>query len=57
MPTPFVQKANVVNAIKNVLEHYPLVDGPIKELLQNSDDAGATKQVCTPHPIYVLRLH
>lgn len=45
MPEPFVQVANVENAIKNILEHYPLVDGPLRELLQNSDDAGAKVQV------------
>lgn len=45
MPEPFLVTANVTNAIKNILEHYPLVDGPIRELLQNSDDARATKQV------------
>lgn len=50
MPEPFVQVANVENTIKNILEHYPLVDGPIRELLQNSDDAGAKLQVSNTDP-------
>ncbi len=48
MPEPFVQTVHVENTIKNILEHYPLVDGPLRELLQNSDDAGATIQVKFP---------
>ncbi|KAF9445202.1 hypothetical protein P691DRAFT_676124 [Macrolepiota fuliginosa MF-IS2] len=44
MPEPFKQTAHVPNAIKNILENYPLLDGPLRELLQNSDDARATKQ-------------
>ncbi|KXN83780.1 Sacsin [Leucoagaricus sp. SymC.cos] len=59
MPQPFIVTANVENAIKNILDHYPLVDGPIRELLQNSDDAKATKQIFVldrrDHPISLLQ--
>jgi len=46
MPESFIPTANISSAVKSILDHYPLVDGPIRELLQNSDDAKATKQVC-----------
>lgn len=45
MPEPFLPKANILSAVKSILDHYPLVDGPIREILQNSDDAKATRQV------------
>jgi len=45
MPEPFLPKANISSAVKSILDHYPLVDGPIREILQNSDDAKATRQV------------
>ena len=45
MPEPFLPIANISSAVKSILDHYPLLDGPIRELLQNSDDAKATTQV------------
>lgn len=61
MPEPFIHVADVPSAIKSILDHYPLVDGPIRELLQNSDDAGATKQIFVvdrrSHPINNLASH
>lgn len=57
MPKPFIQQADVIKAIGNILEHYPLVDGPIRELLQNSDDAGATRQVWSWCPNLITSAH
>jgi hypothetical protein len=35
-------------AIRGIIGLYPFSAGIFRELLQNSDDAGAKKQVCTP---------
>lgn len=41
----YAQKASAVLSIRAILEGYPLSAGILRELLQNSDDAGAKKQV------------
>ena len=41
----FAQKASAVSSIHALLEGYPLSAGIFRELVANSDDAGATKQV------------
>jgi hypothetical protein len=39
--------------IKSILDSYTFGNGNLRELLQNSDDAGATKQVCDIQDILV----
>lgn len=35
-------------AIRAIITSYPFSVGILREFLQNSDDAGAKKQVCAP---------
>lgn len=44
-PEDFGQRVRPTAAIRNILDSYPLSVGILRELLQNSDDARATKQV------------
>ncbi|KAF8205699.1 hypothetical protein K438DRAFT_1818327 [Mycena galopus ATCC 62051] len=44
MPENFRERADVTKIIKNILDSYPFGNGILRELLQNSDDASATKQ-------------
>ena len=39
----FGQMENLVSRLKRILSSYPLEEGILKELVQNADDAGATK--------------
>ena len=39
----FGQNENLVNRLRRILSSYPLDEGILKELIQNADDAGATK--------------
>ena len=41
----YAQRASAVSSLRAILEAYPLSIGIFRELLQNSDDAGASKQV------------
>jgi sacsin len=41
----YAQRACPVSSLRAILEGYPLSAGIFRELLQNSDDAGASKQV------------
>ncbi|VDC01301.1 unnamed protein product [Peniophora sp. CBMAI 1063] len=41
----FAQSTNVVASIRSILRQYPHGVGTFRELLQNSDDAGATQQI------------
>jgi len=43
---PFVDQVHPTMVIKGILSAYPFSLGLFREFLQNSDDAGATKQVC-----------
>jgi sacsin len=45
MPENFRERADLTKIIKSILDAYPLGNGILRELLQNSDDASATKQV------------
>lgn len=54
----YAQTASVVLSIHALLEGYPLSAGIFRELVANSDDAGALKQVrlfapqfCSSHPV------
>ncbi|KAJ6531646.1 hypothetical protein DFH09DRAFT_1183014 [Mycena vulgaris] len=45
MPTSFRERVDVTSTIRSILDSYPLGNGILRELLQNSDDASATKQI------------
>ncbi|KAJ6531640.1 hypothetical protein DFH09DRAFT_1044441 [Mycena vulgaris] len=44
MTENFRERADLTKIIKSILDSYPLGNGILRELLQNSDDASATKQ-------------
>ncbi|KAJ7264998.1 hypothetical protein B0H12DRAFT_1101704 [Mycena haematopus] len=44
MPENFRERTDLTNIIKSILDSYPLGNGILRELLQNSDDASATAQ-------------
>ncbi|KAJ7024296.1 hypothetical protein C8F04DRAFT_163783 [Mycena alexandri] len=44
MPENFRERADLTKIIKSILDSYPLGNGILRELLQNSDDASATEQ-------------
>lgn len=44
----FGEKILPIDSIKGILASYPFSLGLFRELLQNSDDAGATEQVLYP---------
>jgi sacsin len=45
MPESSREEVNTADAIRAILDSYPFGNGLLRELLQNSDDAGATSQV------------
>jgi hypothetical protein len=45
-PQSFRERVDTTASIKSILDSYPFGNGLLRELLQNSDDAGATNQVC-----------
>ncbi|KAJ7461554.1 hypothetical protein FB451DRAFT_1371271 [Mycena latifolia] len=45
MPQSFRERVDVTSIIRSILDSYPLGSGILRELLQNSDDAKATKQI------------
>jgi hypothetical protein len=47
MEADFSQKTSPVAALRGILRDYPLSVGILREIIQNSDDAGGTKQVIT----------
>ena len=46
MEEDYAQRTSAVSSVRAILDGYPLSIGIFRELLQNSDDAGASKQVC-----------
>ena len=46
----YTQKASAISSLRAILEGYPLSAGIFRELVQNSDDAGASKQVRLTNP-------
>ncbi|KAJ7175638.1 hypothetical protein C8R46DRAFT_1249170, partial [Mycena filopes] len=44
MPKSFRERVDVTSTIRSILDSYPLGNGILRELLQNSDDPGATEQ-------------
>ena len=55
----FGETVNPVAAIQAILHDYPFSASILRELLQNSDDAGATKQVRSllTHWVVVFIVH
>ncbi|KAJ7685605.1 hypothetical protein DFH06DRAFT_1075137 [Mycena polygramma] len=53
MPQSFRETVDVTSIIRSILDSYPLGNGILRELLQNSDDASATEQIF----ILDLRIH
>jgi hypothetical protein len=47
MEAEFGEHITPARAIKQILDSYPFSVGLFRELLQNSDDARATEQVCS----------
>lgn len=45
MPENFRERVDITKTIKGILDSYPFGNAILRELLQNSDDAGATCQV------------
>lgn len=45
MPESFRERVDTASAIKGILDSYPYGNGLAREIIQNSDDAGATQQV------------
>ncbi|KAJ7161504.1 hypothetical protein C8R43DRAFT_1105134 [Mycena crocata] len=45
MPQNFRERVDVTSIIRSILDSYPLGNGILRELLQNSDDSAATKQM------------
>ncbi|KAJ7024298.1 hypothetical protein C8F04DRAFT_1239748 [Mycena alexandri] len=58
MPKSFRERVDVTSIIRSILDSYPLGNGILRELLQNSDDAAATEQTfildLRNHPIELL---
>ena len=61
----FAQSTSVVDSLRGIINQYPHGVGTFRELLQNSDDAGATEQVraccihghtaiLTPKKVFIL---
>lgn len=41
----YAQHTSAIGSLRSILHNYPFSLAILRELLQNSDDAGATKQV------------
>lgn len=58
MPKESREIVNVTAALKNILDNYPAGSASLREILQNTDDAGAKNQVRSasitiPPPCYL----
>jgi hypothetical protein len=51
------ERVDLKSTIRGILGGYPLSVGLFRELLQNADDAGATKQVRKLNPNYLMLLY
>ena len=45
MEEDYVQRTSAIGSLRSILQSYPFSVGIFREFLQNSDDAGASKQV------------
>ena len=48
MEENYEQSTSAIGSLRSILQNYPFSVGILRELLQNSDDAGASKQVRDP---------
>lgn len=48
MPELTREEVDVTAALRNILDSYPAGSATLREILQNTDDAGAKKQVLEP---------
>lgn len=48
MPELTREEVDVTAALRNILDSYPAGSATLREILQNTDDAGAKKQVHGP---------
>jgi hypothetical protein len=55
MEAEFGEHITPARAIKQILDSYPFSVGLFRELLQNSDDARATEQVCISNALLIHR--
>jgi hypothetical protein len=46
MEENYEQRTSAIGSLRSILQSYPFSVGIFREILQNSDDAGASKQVC-----------
>jgi len=53
----YAQSASPVSILNAILEGYPLSVGILREILANSDDAGASKQVRLANVLYAFASH
>ena len=45
MEEDYEQRTSAIGSLRSILQSYPFSVGIFREILQNSDDAGASKQV------------
>jgi hypothetical protein len=45
MEENYEQRTSAIGSLRSILQNYPFSVGIFREILQNSDDAGASKQV------------
>lgn len=45
MEEGYEQRTSAIGSLRSILQSYPFSVGIFREILQNSDDAGASKQV------------
>jgi hypothetical protein len=48
MEEDYAQHTSAIGSLRSILQNYPFSVGIFREILQNSDDAGASKQVRDP---------
>jgi hypothetical protein len=48
MVEDYAQRISAIGSLRSILQSYPFSVGIFREILQNSDDAGASKQVRDP---------
>ena len=48
MEENYEQRTSAIGSLRSILQSYPFSLGIFREILQNSDDAGASKQVRDP---------
>jgi hypothetical protein len=54
MEEGYEQSTSAIGSLRSILQSYPFSVGIFREILQNSDDAGASKQVRDPSNFKLL---